>query len=289
MDNQYQRYIMTASGPSAQGQVAGITGFIDRHQGYVEEFDQFDDIDSHRFFARAAFRVPVGETPLDMAVLERTFGDIASRFGMIWSITDAASRPRVLLMASKADHCLRDLLYRHATGELKMEVVGVVSNHPDLASLADANGVPYYHLPVTPESRPEQEAELLSLIDRTGSDLVVLARYMQILSNELCEKLAGKAINIHHSFLPGFKGARPYFQAHDRGVKVIGATAHYVTPDLDEGPIIEQVVERVDHACRPVDLTEIGRNCECQALARAVKLHLQRRVFLNGNRTVVFT
>lgn len=288
MDNNYQHYVMTASGPSAQGQVAGITGFIDRQQGYVEEFDQFDDIDSHRFFARAAFRVPAGETPRDAAMLERTFGDVASRFGMSWSITEAAFRPRVLLLASRADHCLRDLLYRHATDELKMDVVGVVSNHPDLAPIAAAHGVAYHHLPVTPETRSEQEAELLSLIDRTGSDLVVLARYMQILSNSLCEQLAGRAINIHHSFLPGFKGARPYFQAHDRGVKVIGATAHYVTPDLDEGPIIDQVVERVDHACRPADLTEIGRNCECQALSRAVKLHLQRRVFLNGNRTVVF-
>lgn len=287
MDN-HKRYILTATGPSAQGQVAGITGFIDRKQGYVEEFDQFDDIDSNRFFARAVFRVPADQSSVDTASLEHAFGSIASRFGMTCSITDATDRPRVLLLASKADHCLRDLLYRHTTGELKMEVVGVVSNHPDLAPIAATHDVPYYHLPVTPESRSEQEAALWALIGQTRSDLVVLARYMQILTDDLCIKLTGKAINIHHSFLPGFKGARPYVQAHDRGVKVIGATAHYVTPDLDEGPIIEQAVERVDHTCRPADLVEIGRNCECVALARAVKLHLQRRVFLNGNRTVVF-
>jgi len=287
MVEECRRYILTATGPSAQGQVAGITGFIDWYRGYVEEFDQFDDIDSNRFFARAAFRVAEGGSP-DAAFLDRAFGETASRFGMTWSITDATYRPRVLLFASKADHCLRDLLYRRTIGELKMDVRGVVSNHPDLREIADANGVPYYHLPVMPEARLEQEAAIGAVINETACDLVVLARYMQVLSDDLCGKLEGRAINIHHSFLPGFKGARPYSQAHSRGVKVIGATAHYITPDLDEGPIIEQAVERVDHSCRPADLTEIGRNCECAALSRAVKLHLQRRVFLNGNRTVVF-
>ena len=204
--------------------------------------------------------------------------------------------PHVLILVSRFDHCLNDLLYRHRTGELHMEVAAVVSNHPDLEPLVTHHGIRFVHLPISPESKPAQEARLLALIEETGSELVVLARYMQVLSDGLCARLrgwaagrlGGWAINIHHSFLPGFKGARPYHRAHERGVNLIGATAHYVNADLDEGPIIEQVVERVDHTQTPADLIAVGRDSENLALARSVKLHLERRVFINGNRTVVF-
>jgi formyltetrahydrofolate deformylase len=207
---------------------------------------------------------------------------------MEWAIHDTTARPRVLIMVSKFDHCLNDLLYRHRIGELKMDITAVVSNHPDLQSLAQWHDIPFIHLPMTPNSKAAQEERLMEIVDETKTDLVVLARYMQVLSNKLCERLSGQMINIHHSFLPGFKGAKPYHQAYDRGVKLIGATAHYVTPDLDEGPIIEQVVERVDHTCRPEHLIEVGRNSETVALARAVRFHIEHRVFLNGDKTVVF-
>jgi formyltetrahydrofolate deformylase len=207
---------------------------------------------------------------------------------MQWELHDANDRPRLLLMVSKFGHCLNDLLYRWRIGALKADITGVVSNHPDFEALAGSYQVPYHHLPVTAENKPQQEARLLEIIERDRVELVVLARYMQILSDDLCGKLAGAAINIHHSFLPSFKGAKPYHQAHDRGVKLIGATAHYVSPDLDEGPIIEQEVTRVDHTFGPEELTVAGREVECLALAHAVQWHVERRVLLNGNRTVVF-
>jgi len=191
-------------------------------------------------------------------------------------------------MVSKFDHCLDDLLYRHRTGELKMDVTAVVSNHPDLKKLVEAHGIPYIHLPVTAQTKAQQESRLMQIVGETQSDLVVLARYMQVLSDDLCRRLRGRAINIHHSFLPGFKGAKPYHQAHERGVKLTGATAHYVTADLDEGPIIEQIVERVDHTYTPEKLAAAGRDSECRALAAAVRFHIEHRVFLNGSRTVVF-
>ncbi|WP_440997414.1 formyltetrahydrofolate deformylase [Arhodomonas sp. SL1] len=286
-DDAFERYVLTASGPSARGQVAGISAYVDWYGGYVEEFDQFDDLDRRCFFARTVFRVERGRSP-GIETLTHGFGEVAGRFDMQWSVHDTTRRPRVLIMASKLDHCLRDLLHRQARGELAMEVTAVVSNHPDLGGIAEAHDLPFVHLPVGPENRAEQEAALWARIEETDTELVVLARYMQVLSDGLCRRLAGRAINIHHSFLPGFKGASPYRQAYQRGVKLIGATAHYVTPDLDEGPIIEQVVERVDHTHRVPELTATGRDCECLALARAVKLHIQRRVFLNGDRTVVF-
>jgi formyltetrahydrofolate deformylase len=201
---------------------------------------------------------------------------------------DALQRPRVLLMVSKFDHCLNDLLYRYKVGALAMDPVAIVSNHRDTYQLAAAYNVPFHHLPVTPATKPAQEAKLLALIDETGAELIVLARYMQVLSDNLCQRLTGRAINIHHSFLPSFKGAQPYRQAHARGVKLIGATAHYVTPELDEGPIIEQEVARVSHSMTPDDLASVGRDVECQALARAVRYHVEHRVFLNGQKTVVF-
>jgi len=281
------RFILTFDCPSAPGQVAAISAFLDRLGCYIEELSVFDDDLSHRFFVRCVAHT-AADSPLPLARLRQEFAPVAERFAMAWAIHDTAERPRVLILVSKFDHCLNDLLYRWRIGELKMEVTAIVSNHPDLKPIADAHGLPYDHLPVTPDTRAVQEQQLLEIVSRTGTELVVLARYMQILSAELCEKLAGRAINIHHSFLPGFKGAKPYHQAHERGVKLIGATAHFVTSDLDEGPIIEQVVERVDHACRPEQLAATGRDMECAALARAVKYYVERRLFLNGKRTVVF-
>lgn len=287
MQSSDARYILTATGPSAQGQVAGITAFINNLEGYVEEFNQFDDVEEGSFFARACFRVKAAANPGHEA-LTADFGETAKRFFMDWSITAATHRPRVLILGSKLDHCLRDLLYRWRTGDLHMDVMGVISNHENLGPVAADHGVPYFYLPVTDDSRSRQEECLMEIMHETGSELLIMARYMQVLSDTLCEKLIGRAINIHHSFLPGFKGARPYHQAYKRGVKVIGATAHYITTELDEGPIIDQVVERVDHGFTPPKLESIGRNCECVALQRAVRLHIERRVFLNGLRTVVF-
>ena len=207
---------------------------------------------------------------------------------MDWQVHDRNVLPRVLIVASKHDHCVNDLLYRYRTGALRMTVPAIVSNHMDLAALAEWHRIPYFHVPVTPATKPDAERRLLEIIEDTKADLVVLARYMQVLSDELCNRLTGRIINIHHSFLPGFKGARPYHKAHEHGVKLIGATAHYVSPTLDEGPIIEQTVERVDHAHTVEDLTAVGRDVESITLARAVKLHVDHRVFLDGNKTVVF-
>ena len=280
--------ILTVTCESARGQIAAISGFLDEKRCYINELAQFDDTASGRFFVRCRFRVEPDATP-PLPELRRAFAQgPAARFAMEWALHDAAARPRALILVSRLDHCLNDLLYRQQIGELRMEIAAVASNHPDLEPLAAHHGIPFVHLPITPASKPAQEARLLALIEETGSELVVLARYMQVLSDGLCARLHGQAINIHHSFLPGFKGAKPYHRAHERGVKLIGATVHYVTADLDEGPIIEQVVDRVDHNHTPDDLIALGRDCENIALARAVSLHLQRRVFVNGSRTVVF-
>ncbi|MFN3986100.1 MAG: formyltetrahydrofolate deformylase [Rhodocyclaceae bacterium] len=280
-------YVLRATCAGAIGTVARISSFLAQRRCYIMEMAQFDDVLTGRFYARTVFSTTPGETP-SFARLCEEFGVTAAEESMEWDMHDTLVRPKVLLMVSKFDHCLNDLLYRHRTGELKMDITAIVSNHPDLQRLADWHGIPYHLLPVTPDNKDRQEARLLELVAETGTELVVLARYMQVLSEDLCEKLAGRAINIHHSFLPGFKGAKPYHQAHERGVKLIGATAHYVTSDLDEGPIIEQVVERVDHTYRPEQLVAVGRDTECLALARAVRYHIERRVFLNGNKTVVF-
>jgi formyltetrahydrofolate deformylase len=251
------------------------------------EFSQFDDESRGRFFARAVFRSDP-DRPIAEDQLGADFKTVAARFDMEWALHNAVSRTRVLIMVSKFDHCLNDLLYRHRIGELAMDVAAVVSNHPDLESQSNAQDARFIHVPISARTKEAQEARLLGIIEETKTDLVVLARYMQILSDDLCEKLRGRAINIHHSFLPGFKGAKPYHQAFERGVKLIGATAHYVTADLDEGPIIEQVVERVGHTYGPEQMVAVGRDSEALALARAVKLHIEHRVFLNGNKTVVF-
>ncbi|MDR5838019.1 formyltetrahydrofolate deformylase [Caballeronia sp. LZ034LL] len=286
-DSRFDQLVLTVSCPSAAGQVAAIVGFLERHHGYIDELTVFDDDLSERFFVRCVFHGARPDELLDLAMLKREFEPIAGRFSMSWAMHDLAVRPKVLLMVSKLEHCLADLLFRWRMGELKMDIVGIGSNHPDLAPLAEQHGLPFHHLPVTADTKAQQEARLLDLFDTSGAELMVLARYMQILSGETSRKLSGRAINIHHSFLPGFKGAKPYHQAHTRGVKLIGATAHFVTDDLDEGPIIEQEVERVDHAYSPERLLATGRDVECITLARAVKAFIERRVFINGERTVV--
>ena len=282
-------YVLKASCKGVIGTVARISTFLAERHCYIMEMQQFDEILTGRFFVRTVFSTEPGRTP-SFDALKQAFGEELPRAeeDFTWEMHDTLVRPKVLLMVSKFDHCLDDLLYRLRTGELKMEVPAIVSNHPDLKRLADWHGIPFHHLPVTPETKAAQEARLLELVAETGSDLVVLARYMQVLSEDLCHKLSGRAINIHHSFLPGFKGARPYHQAHARGVKLIGATAHFVTADLDEGPIIEQEVKRVSHRQTPEDLAEIGRDVERLALSRAVRLFAEDRVFLDGKRTVVF-
>ncbi|GHH66494.1 formyltetrahydrofolate deformylase [Streptosporangium violaceochromogenes] len=277
------RFVLTLSCPDRPGVVAAVSGLLAHRGCNIVESQQFGDPAAGRFFMRVEF-----SSPLPDGVLREAFAALAPDLGMDFRLRDTAVRPRVLVMVSRFGHCLNDLLYRTRSGLLDIEIVAVVSNHPDLRPLTQSYGVDYHHLPVTAETKPRQEAEVLALVDHYRADLVVLARYMQVLSEDLCVKLAGNVINIHHSFLPSFKGAKPYHQAHSRGVKLIGATAHYVTADLDEGPIIEQEVARVDHTHSPEDLAAIGRDVECQALARAVRWHTEQRVLLDGHKTVVF-
>ncbi len=279
-------YILTLACPNRPGIVAAVANLLLAHHGDIRGAQQFDDAETGRFFMRVVF----GAAPDDAAGVRAGFADVATRFGMTWRMNDRARPRRVLLMVSKFDHCLVDLLYRWRLGELNMEPVGIVANHTrESYDHLDLDGVPFHHMPVTPGTKLEQESELWHLIRDSGAELVVLARYMQVLSDALVGKLAGRCINIHHSFLPGFKGAKPYHQAHARGVKLIGATAHYVTAELDEGPIIEQDVERISHAERPDDLVRKGRDIERRVLARAVRYHLEDRVILNGSKTVVFS
>jgi formyltetrahydrofolate deformylase len=278
-------YVLTIVCPDTIGIVAAVSGYLSEQDYFVEESHDFGDRDANRFFMRTCF-TPRGEA-LSRARFAAGFQKIADQFDMTWQVFDENVRPRVLILASRHDHCLNDLLYRYRTGALNMTVPAIVSNHMDLAGLAEWHKIPYFHVPVTADTKAEAESRLCDIIDDTKADLVVLARYMQILSDPLCEKFAGQIINIHHSFLPGFRGAKPYHQAYEHGVKLIGATAHYVTPELDQGPIIEQTVERVDHSQSADDLTAVGRDVESITLARAVKLHLEHRVFLNGRKTVV--
>jgi formyltetrahydrofolate deformylase len=281
------RYVLKASCVSRLGTVARISGFLAQRHCYIDEMQQFDDVMTQRFHMRCSFRPDAHETPV-FDELRREFAPLAAAEPMAWSMHDTQQRLRVLIMVSKHDHCLEDLLYRWRTGELPMDIPMVVSNHPDLRARVEREGIAFTHLPVTADTKTAQERRLLELVGQTGSDLVVLAHYMQILSDELCGSLQGRAINIHHSFLPGFKGAKPYRQAHARGVKLIGATAHYVTADLDEGPIIEQVVQRVNHSFTPERLAAMGRDSERLALSRAVRLHVEHRLALDGERTIVF-
>jgi len=278
-------FILTLSCPDRIGIVAAVAGFLAQRQGNILASAQYNDPDTALFFMRVHFAMEASETQLQGAFAE----NVAQPFAMDWQLTPADYRPRMLIMVSKFGHCLNDLLYRYGSGLLQTDVAAVVSNHRDFYRLAAGYDVPFHHMPVTPQTKLEQEEKLAALIAQEKIDLVVLARYMQVLSPDFCGSMPGRIINIHHSFLPSFKGAAPYTQAHRRGVKLIGATAHYVTRDLDEGPIIEQDVIRVDHNMRADDLTAAGRDVECAVLARAVRYHLERRVLMNGSRTVVFS
>jgi len=280
-------YVLTLTCPNRPGIVAAVATAIFERGGNIREAQQYDDAEARRFFARITLDHPEGA--LDVAALREGLGAVGERFGMQWTLRDRAERRKVILLVSKFDHCLADILYRWRLGELPMEPVGIVANHArETYQHLDFTGVPFHHLPVTKATKLEQEGEVWRVIRESGAELVVLARYMQILSDGLAAKLAGRCINIHHSFLPGFKGARPYHQAHARGVKLIGATAHFVTADLDEGPIIEQDVERISHNSTPDDLIRQGRDIERRVLSRALLWQLEDRILPNGSRTVVF-
>ncbi|HLG88058.1 MAG TPA: formyltetrahydrofolate deformylase [Alphaproteobacteria bacterium] len=285
MDSQTD-FILTLSCADKPGIVFAVSGFLVEQNCNIVDSQQHRDPQTGQFFMRVSFAAPRPRPAADS--ISGAFRPIASRFAMTWRIYDAAVPPRMAILVSKFQHCLNDLLYRVEIGALPVTVPVIVSNHPDAAPRAASHGIRFEHLPVTQATKAEQEAKLTTLLAEEKIELVVLARYMQVLSPELCGKLEGNVINIHHSFLPSFRGAKPYGQAYARGVKLIGATAHYVTADLDEGPIIEQDVARVDHADGPQDLVHIGRDVECLVLARAVSLHVERRVLLNGMKTVVF-
>ncbi|MDF3212660.1 formyltetrahydrofolate deformylase [Mesorhizobium sp. M7A.F.Ca.CA.001.09.2.1] len=278
-------HILTLSCEDRPGIVAAVTAELAANGANIAESSQFWDRQTNRFFMRIAFISPLGSTGDS---LERALESSVDRFGMKTALVDQGRRPKIIVMVSKFDHALLHLLYQIRVGWLNAEVAAVVSNHEDARRFAELEGIPYHHWPTTKENKAEQEQKLLDLVQRTGAELVILARYMQVFSKGLSDRLFGRAINIHHSFLPSFKGAKPYHQAFDRGVKLIGATAHYVTSDLDEGPIIDQETERVTHAMSAEDFVAVGRDIESRVLARAVKLHLEARVMLNGHKTVAF-
>jgi formyltetrahydrofolate deformylase len=280
-------YVLTLDCPEAPGLVHAVTGFLIEQHGDIRELKQFDDIRGGHFFLRVHFTIGEGRSDPGVAALRTDFAALAEQHTMRFELREASARRRVLVMVSKFAHCLNDLLFRSRIGELPMEIAAVVSNHPDHRALVEWHGIPFFHVAVTPDTKPEAEARLLDLVDRFEIELVVLARYMQILSDDLTKELTGRAINIHHSFLPSFKGAKPYHQAWERGVKTVGATAHYVSSELDEGPIISQQVREVDHSFGPEDLVAAGRDTECRALSNAVKWHCEGRVILHGSRTVV--
>jgi formyltetrahydrofolate deformylase len=278
-------FILTLSCPDKPGIVYSVSSFLVQHSANIIDSQQYGEPDGGLFFMRVHFSVPPPGRPV--AELERDFSWVAGSFHMSWRLHGATERIRTLLMVSQLGHCLNGLLFRWQSGSLPVDITGVVSNHETYRDLTESYKLPYHYIPVTPDTKPAAEAALMSLIDETKTQLVVLARYMQILSPEVCKRVEGRMINIHHSFLPSFKGAKPYHQAFAKGVKLVGATAHYVTPDLDEGPIIEQGLVRVDHSYTPERLVEAGRDVEAQVLARAVTWHAEHRVLLNGNRTVV--
>lgn len=280
-------FVLTTSCPDTTGIVAAVAGFLAGHNGLITEAQHFDDAFTNTSFMRVVFHDNGAGLP-GIAELDTRFAaTVGQRFGMQWHFHELRRRVRTVIAVSRHGHCLNSILHRWSTGTLPIEVVAVVSNHQDLRSLAEWHGVPYHYFPVLDGRKAEQERRLIELFGQVGGELLVLARYMQILTPEACRHFEGQAINIHHSFLPGFKGAKAYHQAHERGVKLIGATAHYVTTDLDEGPIIEQEVERVDHTSSPEDLTDIGRDLESVVLLRAIRWHAEHRVFRNGSKTVV--
>ncbi len=278
------KFALTVSCKDRPGLVAALTGCLFENGGNILEAEQYNDQESGQFFMRVLF-----ETEQPHPVLQAAFGKLADKLQMTWQLKSTDHRARVLMLVSQFDHCLGDLLYRSRVGELNMQVVGIVSNHPrEVMRISVIGDIPFHYLPVTKETKPQQEQQIKKVIERSRAELVVLARYMQILSDDMASHLSGRCINIHHAFLPSFKGAKPYHQAHLRGVKIIGATAHYVTADLDEGPIITQDVEHITHADTPNDLVRKGRNVEQRVLSRAVSYHLQSRVLLNGSKTIVF-
>ncbi|HTR08454.1 MAG TPA: formyltetrahydrofolate deformylase [Paraburkholderia sp.] len=282
-------FILKLSCADRPGIVHAVSGFLFERGSNILDSAQFGDSHTGEFFMRVHFQQVGGDPGLEG--LRHAFAPLAQEFGMCWELHDANVKPRVVIMVSKIGHCLNDLLFRYRTGQLPIEIPAIISNHKDFYQLAASYNIPFHHFPLlggTAADKAAQEARVLEVVNNERADLVVLARYMQILSPQLCDALEGRAINIHHSFLPSFKGAKPYYQAFDRGVKLIGATAHYVTTHLDEGPIIEQEVERVDHSMTPDQLTAIGRDVECVTLARAVKWHVEHRIVLNGSKTVVF-
>ena len=281
------QYVLTLACPDRPGIVSALSTFLAHNGQNILDAQQYNDVETKKFFARVVFTA--ADLAVELSALQTGFAAIAERFHMDWQMRDRADKKRVMLLVSTSDHCLVDILYRWRTGELAMIPTAVVSNHPrETYADLDFADIPFHHLPVTKETKGEQESKIWRLVGETKTDLVVLARYMQILSDDLSAKLSGRCINIHHSFLPGFKGARPYHQAHERGVKLIGATAHYVTRDLDEGPIIDQDVERISHRDTPDDLVRKGRDIERRVLARAIRYHLEDRVIPNGRKTVVF-
>jgi formyltetrahydrofolate deformylase len=285
-DNGEHRYVLTLDGAERPGLLHAVTGFLVDNRADIREIKQFDDQLAERYVCRVDFVVPSDDDP-GLESLERSLDSLREEWQLTAGLRRATDKQRVLVMVSKFAHCLNDLLFRAHVDDLPIEIVAVVSNHPDHEDLVRWHHVPFYHVPVTRDTKPEAEAQLLQLVDELDVDLIVLARYMQILSDDLARELSGRAINIHHSFLPSFKGAKPYHQAYERGVKTVGATAHYVTGDLDEGPIISQQVQEVDHSYTPADLVAAGRDTECKALSNAVRWHCEGRVFVQGRRTVV--
>ncbi|MBN8844375.1 MAG: formyltetrahydrofolate deformylase [Sphingomonadales bacterium] len=281
-------YVLTFSCVDAVGIVAAVTGLLADRDGFILDSQQYADLGSGRFFMRVEFRGAGPRFPEDFAGVQDAFAPIIARFQMDARLSDAAVKPRFVIAVSQGSHCLNDLLHRWSTGNLAIDIVGVVSNHEAQRRLSEWHGVPFHYLPVNDANRAEQEGAILDVMARGGAEYLVLARYMQVLSKDLSMKLSGRCINIHHSFLPGFKGAKPYHRAQERGVKLIGATAHFVTSDLDEGPIIEQAVERVDHRDSVEELIRIGRDTEAQVLARAVRWVAEQRVLIDGRKTVVF-
>ncbi|WP_454857629.1 formyltetrahydrofolate deformylase [Rhizobium binxianense] len=280
-----KNFVLTVTCKSTRGVVAAISSYLAEKGCNIIDSSQFDDLDTGRFFMRVSF---ISEESATEAEIRSGFAPIAARFEMDYDFHDSEQRMKVLLMVSRFGHCLNDLLYRWRIGALPIDIVGVVSNHFDYQKLVVNHDIPFHHIPVTKANKVQAEAHIMEVAEQTGTELIVLARYMQILSDEMCSKMSGRIINIHHSFLPSFKGANPYKQAYQRGVKLIGATAHYVTADLDEGPIIEQDTARITHAQSPEDYVSIGRDVESQVLARAIHAHIHHRTFINGNRTVVF-
>jgi formyltetrahydrofolate deformylase len=278
-------FVLLIASKDRKGIVAAVANSIASQDCNIVESAQFGDSETDRFFMRVAFGGPAGMTTSSFS---EAFNPVATAFHLDWRIHDLSQKVRAMIMVSQGGHCLNDLLYRTSTNRLPMQVTSIVSNHMTWQHRAEHDGIPFHHLPINPENKLEQEARLLAMVEEQQVDLIILARYMQVLSDQLCRKLDGRVINIHHSFLPGFKGAKPYHRAHERGVKMVGATAHYVTGDLDEGPIISQDVSVVDHADTVEDLIAQGQDNESRVLARAVKLHCEHRVMLHGNRTVVF-